>query len=284
MVENSDVGARSAIENWAETVRKEHEQADSVRTDEPNTDHWKKLAHRFAPANREQAFQDETFVAVSKYVKTDDSVLDVGAGAGRLAVPLAERCASVTAVEPSKTMQNRLGEQVTAWGLENLAIIGSTWEEAVVELSDVVICAHVIYTVEQIEPFLRKLAASSKRDVLVVAFEEPAMANYFPLWKLVYSEARISLPSLPELKDVLKEMQIEFVTEPLPEWASRPFADFESAYQESLARLFISEEKASPNHIHNLKAALVDTLVPSGDGLHFNWARPHRPWLVRWSL
>lgn len=276
--------ANSSFTQWAETVRTEHEQADRVRSDDPNADHWKKLAHRFAAATREKALQDETFIAVSKFVKETDTVLDVGAGAGRLAVPLAERCKHVTAVEPSEAMQSNLKNQVDAWGLKNLSVITATWEEADVEKADLVVCAHVVYTVIEIESFLRKLTTSSRRDVIVVVFDEPAMANYFPLWKLVYGEDRISLPTLPELKSVLQEMQIEFDVEQLPEWQSRPFPDIESAYEESLARLFISPNSANIAITDRLKSALADSLVSAEGGLRFKWARPHRPQLVRWSV
>ncbi len=274
---------KSAIARWAETVRTEHEQADRIRSDEPSSDHWKKLAHRFAPATREKAFQDETFVGVSRYVRETDTVLDVGAGAGRLAIPLAERSKHVNAVEPSEAMQARLVDQVEDWGLSNLSIVASTWEEAEVEMADVVVCAHVVYTVRDIAPFLRKLTASSKRDVFAIVFEEPAMANYFQLWKLVYDEERIALPSLHELKDVLGEMQIEFDAEPLPEWQSRPFADMEAAYEESLARLFITPNTSNFELTDRLRSVLEASLGSAENGLRFKWAKPHRPWLVHWN-
>ena len=71
----------NTIARWAATVKAEHEQADRVRTDQPDSDSWQKLAHRFAPAKRAQALQDETFIALKKFVRSDDTVLDVGAGA-----------------------------------------------------------------------------------------------------------------------------------------------------------------------------------------------------------
>ncbi len=277
--------SRDAIARWAKTVRTEHEQADCVRSDDPGVDSWKKLAHRFVPADRAQAFQDETLIAVMKFVRPDDTVLDVGAGAGRLAIPLAEKCRQITAVEPSEAMRMRLTAQAESWNVSNLKIVDARWpdlaeSEAEVEPADVVICAHVIYTAQQIEPFLRKLAQKSKRDVIVIVFEEPAMANYFPLWELVYGEERIALPCLPELKNVLEQIGMDYDSESLPEWESRPFEDADSAYEESLARLFLSP--GSPG-AEKLASVLPSALVPFGVGLRFKWSRPHRPWLVRWS-
>lgn len=62
-----------AITAWAARVKAEHEQTDRVRTDDPNADTWKKLAHRFTPADRPKAYQDATLLAVMKYVRPEDS-------------------------------------------------------------------------------------------------------------------------------------------------------------------------------------------------------------------
>lgn len=268
-----------AISNWAQQVRDEHAQADRVRSGEPGADAWKKQARRFAPALREQALEDGTVKAMMKIVRPTDTVLDVGAGAGRLAIPLAEVCEKVTAVESSQAMREHLSEQATAWGVSNVDIISDRWEDAQVEPANIVVCAHVIYTTQEIEPFLRKLTEKSKREVVIVIFEEPAMSNYLPLWKLVHGEARRALPSLPELKQVLDQMGTRFRAEPLPEWNSRPFTDADSAYDEAMTRLFISVGSAQAK---KLAEVLPATLITDNDELRFKWARPHRPWLVRW--
>ncbi len=275
--------SRSASKVWGETVRSEHAQADRVRSDDPSADHWRSLAHRFKPMSRESAVQDESYIAVSRYVRESDVVIDVGAGAGRLAIPIAEHCNRVVAVEPSEAMQEQLRNQADAWGIDNIQVIESTWEEAEVEPADVIICAHVVYTVEDIAGFIRKLSRNARREVLIIVFEEPAMANYFELWRLIYGEDRISLPSLSQLEEVLAELGITYEKHPLDEWESRPFSDAEKAYEESLARLFITTSNENTELQAKLRAVLQDSLVPVEGGMRFRWARPHRPWLVRWT-
>lgn len=259
----------------------EHSQADRVRADDPEADHWRGLAHRFAPSRREDAFQDETLKAILPLIQETDTLMDVGAGAGRLAVPLAESCKRVIAVEPSEAMRERLSEQAAAWNVSNLTIVGERWEEAEVESADVVISAHVVYTVQEIETFLRKLTDHANREVIAVVFEEPAMSNYFPLWEKVHCEKRISLPSLPQLKEVLAEMGIEFTTQKLPEWNSRPFKDMEGAVEESMTRLFVGSDSEKAV---KLSEAVEESIENHDSELRFRWTKPHRPWLVRWSV
>jgi SAM-dependent methyltransferase len=270
----------AAGKKWTETVLAEHAQADRVRTDAPQGDHWRGLAHRFAPPSREEAHRDDTLKALLRIVRRTDTVLDAGAGAGRLAVPLAERCRHVTAVEPSAAMVERLKEHAEAWGVRNLSVVQQRWEDASVEPADIVICAHVVYTVLDIEGFLAKLGSHAKREALIIVFDEPAMANYFPLWEMVHGEKRMSLPCFGELKDVLTGMEAKFTVEKLPEWESRPFKDRESAVQESMARLFVSPESKAAARV---AAAVESSLVETPGELRFRWARPHQPWLVRWQ-
>jgi len=74
-----------------------------------------------------------------------ETVLDVGAGTGRLAVPIAMTAAHVTALDPSEGMLNVLRERMAAEGLTNYSCVKMRWEDAVIgrdiEPHDLVIAA-----------------------------------------------------------------------------------------------------------------------------------------------
>ena len=57
------------------------------------------------------------------------SVLDIGAGPGTLAIPLARRVRRVTAVEPSRPMIRCLERHLAEEKLSNVSIINSRWED-----------------------------------------------------------------------------------------------------------------------------------------------------------
>lgn len=67
------------------------------------------------------------------HVTPQSRVLDIGAGPGTLAIPLAEKVRSVTAVEPSKGMIEVLEENMAEYGRDNINIIRKRWEDIDVE-------------------------------------------------------------------------------------------------------------------------------------------------------
>ena len=112
-------------------VLAEHEQSERAMADLPPKDFWSGLSHRFVPPRPGEGGRDETLEALLAFVRPEHAVMDVGAGAGRLAVPLSRNCRSVTAVEPSEAMRGRLAEMAEVWEVSNLRVIPERWEDAV---------------------------------------------------------------------------------------------------------------------------------------------------------
>ena len=180
--------------HWTQMVLAEHEQSERVMADLPPKDFWSGLSHRFVPPRPGEGGRDETLEALLAVVRPEHTVMDVGAGAGRLAVPLSRHCRTVTAVEPSEAMRGRLTQMAEVWEASNLRVIPERWEDASPDPADIVLCAHVVYTVTDIELFTAKLDNFARELVAVILFEKPAAANYFPLWAKVHGEERLALP------------------------------------------------------------------------------------------
>ncbi len=60
-------------------------------------------------------------------------VLDIGAGPGTLAIPMAQKAAWVTAVEPAKGMVCVLREKMAEFGTSNINVVQKRWEEVDVQ-------------------------------------------------------------------------------------------------------------------------------------------------------
>jgi SAM-dependent methyltransferase len=100
---------------------------------------------------------DALLDSVLKTVDGDTSVVDIGAGSGRWTIPLALKAKTVTAVEPSREMLEILRENVQAAKLRNVRVVQSTWENAVVEPHDIVLCAHAMYSSPDLLAFVKKM-------------------------------------------------------------------------------------------------------------------------------
>jgi len=266
---------------WQSTVEREHAQADRIREDSASGDFWKPVAHRFVPAKKGQSAPDDTVEKLSELVLPSERVLDVGAGGGRLTVPLAEHVSHVTAVEPSESMRQQLVATADAWGVSNYSVVPNTWEEASVDPHELVVCAHVVYTVTAIESFVRKLGEKALKKVALISFERPATATYLPLWSYVHGEERIELPTLPQIESLLDELDIDFEVTPLKEWAPRPFKSREQAQSECEARLFVNPDSKKSKMLSDV---LDSSLIEVEGGLRLEWSEPHRPLIISWDV
>lgn len=75
---------------------------------------WSGIAERFRDDPRRVG--DPVVEHISEWLTPQSTVLDVGGGVGRYALPLALRCREVTVVEPSEAMQNALRESAKTAG------------------------------------------------------------------------------------------------------------------------------------------------------------------------
>src|SRR5262245_38735122 len=124
--------------------------------------------------------------------------LDIGAGGGRYALPLALLARAVTAIEPSEGMQAVLREGIATHGIANIDILPSRWPMDAAPNADVALIADLCDDVEDIGPLLDAMEASARRlcVAVLVTPSPPYPAEAF--WPPIHGEARVSLPSLTE--------------------------------------------------------------------------------------
>ena len=199
---------KSAIEKWKTRVEAHH--AQSIRAQESSFwesgDFWRPLMSNF----KVDPFRtdDDSLDMLRRVVPEGSSLIDVGGGAGRFALPLALKCDHVIVVEPADSMVEGLREGMQEAKIDNVSIVNELWEDAKVEPADIVLSAHSVYGVGDAEGFLRKLDDSATSRVLILAYTEQPQTQLAPFWKPVHGEERITLPGLVELVDVLWSMEI----------------------------------------------------------------------------
>ena len=119
-------------------------------------------------ALRRSDFAPKVLGAIAPLLEECETALDVGAGCGALAIPLAQRLRRVTAVEPAPAMAKALAEEVRERGLTNVSIVEAAWGDVPVPPHDLVLCAHVANLLERESPFLREAPACALKGVAFV--------------------------------------------------------------------------------------------------------------------
>ncbi|MEA1866139.1 MAG: class I SAM-dependent methyltransferase [Euryarchaeota archaeon] len=140
------------------------------RSENPGS-RWDERARRFnesAMRNRERTEKQ----LANLELKPDYTVLDVGCGTGRLAIPIAKRVKAVTAVDQSTGMLACLQENMERGGITNITSINKRWEDVELgvdlEQHDVVLSCNSL-GVPDIQEAIEKMDAASKRYVYIIS-------------------------------------------------------------------------------------------------------------------
>ncbi len=284
---NSDAPALSAdLEAaWSEHVRANREQAERLRESQ-SSDFYAPVSSLFVADPRRT---DEPVLDVLQSIARPDAAwLDIGAGAGRYALPLALRVREVIAVEPSAGMRRALRTGTEEHGLTNVRVVPGSWPEALEDLgqlpaADVALIAHVGYDIERIGPFLDAMEAAARERCVAVMTDHSPGAVADPFWPIVHGEERSPLPALPDLLALLdaRGRRAEVVR---VERSTRSFDSVDALAAFLRRQLFIAEggEKAlrfraaMPGMIAFRDGAWTLAAGPVGSVGVVTWAVPRR--------
>jgi hypothetical protein len=164
-------------------------------------------------------------------------------------------------------------------GIANITIMASPWEQAEVEPADVVLSAHVIYSIEDIGPFVMKLAAQARMKVCMPTFMRPPRDRYAPFWRWVHGEEKQELPGAAELMQVLWELDIYpnlEMSAPIP---FRPFKDWQRALDTLRPRLLVTPDTEGDAR---LQQAMRELLIETPAGYIIKGIPPGRLALISW--
>jgi len=139
-------------------------------------------------------------------------ILDIGAGPGTLAIPLAKVASHITAVEPSFAMMNILRENITHYGISNINYLQKRWEDVNVKKDlpcsyDLVIASFSLGMID-IKEAIRKMVAASCNKVALLWFAgEPSWeAHCRLLWPKLHGRDYCPMPHSDVLFNILYQM------------------------------------------------------------------------------
>ena len=213
--------------------------------------------------------------------KEDYRVLDIGAGPGTTAIPLAKIVKSVTVVEPSNGMLARLKENASNHNLTNIAYLNKKWEDVEIGKGkdiaegehDVVIASHSL-VMKDIKNALVKINDAVKRSVYIfIVAGRRNEKEGGSLWSLFNREKHGLRPDYIYLYNILYQLGIYANVEVIDANHNMQFPDLDAAVQhyktwmnvsgddEEKLRLYLSENLVKENDAfwlrHTLRTAMI---------------------------
>jgi SAM-dependent methyltransferase len=193
--------AAGALDAWRRRVSANREQAERLREGSPPRDFYAAVASDFRANPRRT--DEPALELLRALVQPGETWLDIGAGGGRYALPLALLAKRVIAVEPSEGMRGVLQTGMAEHGISNIELVAERWPMRNAPTADVALMAHIGYDLEEIGPFLDAVEASARRLCVAVLVTPSPPSPAEPFWPPIHGEARVSLPGLTEFLHLL---------------------------------------------------------------------------------
>jgi SAM-dependent methyltransferase len=266
--------------SWAERVRANREQAERFREMQAG-DFYAPVSSLFVADPRRTG--EPALEVLAEQAGSNETWLDIGAGAGRYALPLALRVREVIAVEPSAGMRRALRTGMDEHGIGNVRIVPGAWPDAASELgelpaADVALIAHVGYDIEAIGPFLDAMESAAARLCVATLFQQRPTYFFDQLWPDIHGEPRAALPALPEFLALLLARGRPFEVR----LAERSGAAYESVEQAAHFARRQTWVRPGSEKDRLMQAAVTRNLSERNGRYAFNW-EPGQVGIVSWA-
>ena len=252
---------------WAALVDADFEQVSRLREPEPPADHYASIAPRFRP----NGLAAPELPVLESLAKPADTWLDIGAGGGRFAVPLAGRVARVVAIEPSTSMRDALRSAAGEAARSNIEIHEVRWPaDAWTVDADVSLAAHSLYDIRDIGPFLDAMERHTRRLCIVLVGQFARGATLRPLFEAVHGEWLRRLPGLKEFVALLGARERRYELRTVGQGGTVTVVAHEDAYAEARRLLWLAPGSAKERRMR----ALMDQWWWTPDGMSMPASRP----------
>jgi SAM-dependent methyltransferase len=238
-----------------------------VREPEPAADHYATVAARFRPGQ----LPSLELPVLEGFAQPADTWLDIGAGGGRFAVPLAKRVARVVAIEPSAAMRATLTSAAADAGISTIEVNDLRWPDASwTGIADVSLAAHSLYDIREIAPFLDAMERHTRRLCIAVFGQAARGASLAQLFEAVHGEPLQTLPALREFVALLGARSRRYEVRTVGMGNAVDLTPADDAYEMGRRMLWLAPGSAKDQQMR----ALMQELWGRADGIAMPAARP----------
>lgn len=237
---------------------------------------WRRMARRLDAGEATQS--DPLLAFLLQGLGPAMTVLDIGAGIGRWALPMARVARQVTAVEPLAGMREILRERAAAQGIGNLSLVEAAWMEAEVAPHDLVVAAHATYATPDLLAFVGKMGACARRRC--------ALALRLPAHDGIIGELCLGLNGVwHDSPNFIVGYNLLLSAGYAPHVLMEPVSArrwIDPTLEAAVARARRHLHLATPHHDARIRETLSRRLVPVEGG--YRWPDGMRSALVWWEI
>lgn len=270
---------QDAVDRWHCQVRRHHSQSIAAQQNfDPNQDFWEGMAQNF----KDDPFRkgDPVIDMLEQEFAECRTLVDIGGGAGRLALPLSLSREAVTVVDSSKSMLLELQDSCEEAKIENVSSVFGLWEDAVIDIHEGALCSHVTYGIENIGKFLENVNQYASKRVVIIAFMKSPQAHLESLWREVHEEERVHLPGVPELMDVLWQLGIAPELNIIEHLGPHIYGSEKDAISDLRRRLYVNQGTRKDEI---LRRVLKSDLKPTEQGMELANSDGRISCLISWN-
>jgi len=225
---------------------------------------------------------DAGLAVIASRIQPEDVVVDVGGGAGRVALPLALRCKEVINVDLSASLADAFKAAAAEASITNVRFIQSDWMDADIE-GDVVLMVNVTYFVRDVQAFIRKWAAAARKRVIIMLGTVSPRDQDAGLFKVAFGENLMPAPAFKELLPALWEMEIIPDVQVLPD-AARVGVPLPQTRDEAIDWALQRLPAEPPEYAaQKISTSFNDLFVEGPQGFRPLWRPNFKELLVTWE-
>lgn len=129
---------------------------------------WRELAPGFDGPNTQTKRAPDLLGRVLELVPPGASILDIGAGTGNYALPLAQQGCDVTALDHSPDMLAVLQRKLERERVAGVTPQQGRWEDAQIAPHDYVLAANCLYRTADLQHALERFSSLARKRVLII--------------------------------------------------------------------------------------------------------------------
>ncbi|MDO9540268.1 MAG: class I SAM-dependent methyltransferase, partial [Methanocalculus sp.] len=236
--------------DWNQTWREQQREHHRTNREKNDASFWdaKDAARRFYAMAQENNGERIRKTLRDLPLTPDSRVLDIGAGPGAIAIPIAQQVAHVTAVEPSEGMCAVFSENIEREKCDNISLVRKRWEDVDVRSDleppyDIVFASYSL-DVPDIRNAILKIEEAASKYIAIYWFAGETSWDGMSreLWPKIHGSQFIPSPKCDILYNLLYSMGIYPNIETFPFQHINRFKSLDDGVEHFAGRYFAEKD------------------------------------------